>query len=774
MPDMKTSLNNNTIVEEDLTKDPESLLSTSSIPQTSRQTGTVLANQNTVAVSDMSRLRDRADLTEVNWNYKSVTSKPYIIKTFKWLASQAIGTSVFKLSLPRDYFYANSVLLAVADTFTAFRGDIRFYITVQSTPNVSGGLILSTNYQPDLQYPTMHTPFLRQHLVIDASNNSFTGEIVVPFRSDRNSIEFYDTAYDLEALVLAPLQGLSEVAITVAASLEDQEFRFLRPKLNFRKTQGLINVAVTNNNLSHIESATIPTNITGDELDTQVSMMDDVGLPTNPPPFIITFNSLNNTDNPHKVDKMVLNSSAVQVSTADTFNTKIDEMDINYINRERDHYVETFKITPDMPANTVLSNLPLVPTPIVSVVGSEGTDPISLLELNAYQAKYWRGGLKYKFKFFMNRFQSIRVYVALFYNINFADPNIIDYSSSHGVMVDIGGDRREFEIEVPFNSVTPWLNVPKDSFRKLSLALSGAETFTGSDFSLGQLAVYAVSPLVSSEGDLNPVYMVTTMSGAKDFELATFMPTPGNGTYIVTAPAVKTVQGLMLAEESKRTEDYQNDLIVSYKQLSKKWACLGELSVPNTLNDFWVFPVNYFNYLGTVPPEVYEVSSYRLISSLFTGYRGSIKLRIQVACDNPQNLRLFYLNPNSVAASAAPVWNAFTPTILNTMNYEVTPINYNGNVVTYEVEVPFQRNRKWYRTNLFDRLGETLSSWGYLMMFKSEPGTITYEKFDAPYTINVWGKIGDDGRFGILNGIYVTVREALGSLITTTWDPAIL
>lgn len=761
-------------------------------------TGTSLVLQNSVQVSDISRDKDQHDLLEIDWSYKNTTSKPFIVQTHKWLSSNAISDNIFKFSFPRDYFLGNHVLQTVGDTFLSMRGDLHFVVTAHGTPVSSGSVIITPDFYPfnaNNSQP-LYDAFVRQFAILDISDNTATADLVVPFKWLRNGIDPFDACTMINAYVLAPLQGINEVSLTITVFLENQEFKFLRPinnpslrdfrnrgaigvkenipkvtttptidkikEMDIRKVQGLVNVTTINNTLSDIQEATLPTNMTGDSLAVDTSLMDDVGVPTNPSGVIVKFNSLNNADNPQNIEKMALISKSQRVSTPATFNTTMDEMSYKHILCEREHLMREIKISKTVAAGEPVFSEFITPTSTIAQSANNQSPQVNLLQHVADKYKFWRGGIKYRIRFYMNRFQSIKIYCGLFYKAN-APTVFQDWSSSHGAILDIGGDQREVTIEVPYNSETPWLQVPHGILGNLI----GVDN-SAFDYSMGQLSVYAVTPLISPEGSPNDIQMVITQMGAEDFELANY--TPSN----------RTQASVLLSKRSLRTPNYITDVASDMKQYFSKWQLVSSSSkvgLSALHNYITCFCGEVFAKISATPSYATDdiilrkAEIARFEHLIHSHYCGGLKFRVELSkriskrneeavsddivpyCYyvNPDQQDVIMVNTNTMKQVAnalldfkvKPINNISTPYIAQPVNSK-----YSESTVVYEVEVTFQKNVKYTMVNR-EVLWRPLD-FGYLLFgFSSVAG----EKLDPStnyLSYNIYAKIADDGRFATI------------------------
>lgn len=772
-----------------------SFLKNEAISASISASGSAYTSQNNTLLVDMSRNVEQNDLLELAWSYKMATSKPYILDTGGWSTSDITGFTLLSFPFPNNYFTGNHVLKTIGETFMSVRGDLHFVVSLQGTPMASGALIVHANYYTQ-GLADLNEMYFRQHAVLDASDNSSTCDLVVPYRYWKNGTDPFSEIYTVYIQVLVPLAGITNMNYTVSCFLENQEFKFLRPieATTTRVTHGLLNITNINNTLSNVENATLPTNMTGDTLDVKATLMDDVGINTNSAPFLLRFPALNNMDNPHPIDKMALTSHALQLSTKDTFNSQIDEMSFKHILQEHDHYHSTLSMSTSTTVGEQIKVIPIVPNPKTMITPSDSVTDMNIMEYYAGFFKYWRGGLKYKIRFFMNRFQSMKFYVGLFYKAITPD-SFTDWSSSHGVIVDIGGDKREIEIEIPYNAETPWLHLPKGF---IDIENITNPDYTPFDFILGQLAIYAVTPLISPTGSPTTITAHVTMTTSDDFEFANF------STNYTSSVAQGDV--VKLSKDSTRTPDFNQDVIVSVKQLTKKWSTvfsqntqLMDVAYVNTAACFNVGSVlgSYTRY-NTGQSNYTFLRSYDLgnIDGLFPfqGYNGGIKLHVEMS-----------FTPGRIGSATGPIYDwykpyaiYFNPEVLNSSTarnidvnriagqldyfldtgnydnrvvpsaYHILPINNVGLVtdtVIYEIEIPFQRTTKFMKRDGF------FGSHGFLVLgYKRNFPTPEGMEVQPSYSLKIMAKISDDGRLGVLNNAPAILNQAENIRVKPFYD----
>jgi hypothetical protein len=747
----------------------DALTKTDQIPSVIDASGSQYTAQNATQLVDASRFKDTTDSIEMDWNYKVTTSKPFIVETGQWTTSSTAGTNLLTFIGPLDYFTGNHVLRTVANTFMSFRGDLHFVVSTQGMPLASGAMIVHSRYfTPDATSGAtavkMSDRYFRRHAILDISDNSATVDYVVPFKWYRNGMDPFDENFYIYIDVLVPLAGIGAVNYTVSCFLENQEFKFLRPleenpTRSERVTQGLLNFNTINNTFQDVTNATLPMNMKGDKLDLKPSLMDDVGVPTNGSAMTITYPSLNNCDNPAPIAKMTMISSAQQVSDFSTFNTKEDEMDFKNITCNREHYIRTLNIGVATSVGQQIVNFPLTPA-IAPFLTPDNVDiDLNVLEYYSQFFKHWRGGLKFKIRFFMNRFQSMKFYIGLFYK-TITPTSIVDWSASHGVIVDVGGDQRIVEIEIPYNSELPWLNVAHSGI-DITQPLQGYSVF---DFIMGQLAIYAVTPLITPTGSPTSITAHVTMTTSDDFEFANF------------STCGKYSQALMLSKPSLRTPDFITDTIVSVKQLLKRWQWVGtEEHVAPASTEYSSVLINPSALLARDLAGPSSTNIFYKPLDLLTGvrpyasYRGSLKVRIEMSYFTDESINFnptpfcLFINPEMTGLTAVngvsyitrlneSVFRYLSGAPSNFLNppYVIEPINNNGLTrYIFEIEVPFQKNHKYALT--YDSTTDfqlNFIDYGLIVCGFYHPLEPSFK--DYKMTTKIYGKIGDDGRFGIL------------------------
>lgn len=751
--------------------------------------GSAYTAQNNLTVENIPSSADVTDIHEVDYSYINTLKKPFYIRSFQITPANTIGQNVLTLNLPADYFAANHVLQNIGNTFRSFRGDIHLLISVQGTPLALGAMAAVVSYGANIgtyssATTSLQNAYYRHHAILDYSDNSNTTDLVIPFRFLRNAIDPFNTAHTVRFMPIVALAGQTAITVTISAFVENPVFRFLRPVTApiLRQTQGLITVTNINNTMNDIIDSTLPFNLTGDTLDINPSMMDAVPIPTNPNPFLIKYNSMNNANNPQPIERPMLNSGAQRISDKNTFGTTMDEMSIKSLT-QKEHFHTSFNISAATAVNSTIFATYVTPCMFWKANASQ---PVTPLDVLTQEFKYWRGGLKYKLRFYMNRFQSCKIYAAMFYKDS--EPTVLsDFSTSHGVVLDIGGDQREVEIEIPYNAETPWLFCPVRPGQDLSVTDASTQRYA-----LGKLALYAITPLISPEGSPTNITCHVTISTSDDFEYASYTSTTGS------------TQAIMLSKESTRTPNDITDVITSVKLPMKKYTKRSNFRTEHELSTVRLAasiynPMQTWNDYAAEGP--WATTSATMIkpfqkrvplANLFNAIRGGQTLRIEteIARLQPEIMATYHnwvpfciwLNGPNINSNAV----TYGPMILDTLQvyflnewagsevpptpYTIQPVNptvyQEGTKAVFEVDCSYLRTDKYALTSPSGTMQtHGLLVCGWFNPINSPEGE---EKGKIQIYTQMFQKLSDDARHGLAEATNFQMIPA------QYWDAAII
>jgi hypothetical protein len=224
------------------------------------------------------------------------------------------------------------------------------------------------------------------------------------------------------------------------------------------------------------------------------------------------------------------------------FGTSVDEMSIKYIT-SRPNYIETFPWTTADAQGKLLYSTPVVPnspiTPIPITGQTETGFQMTHLSYTCMAFNYWRGSIRYIFKFVKTPYHSGRIRWT--YTPKGALPSglpkTIDLARSYTDVVDIGG-KTDFEVTIPLVYELPWV---LNGMNPLHLGeIPGILTLTV------VTALRRPNEIVSDQVDV-----IVEKSGGADFEVA--RPT-NNGVFVpVQRQESDTVYGVMTSNTQEPT-----------------------------------------------------------------------------------------------------------------------------------------------------------------------------------------------------------------------------
>lgn len=235
--------------------------------------------------------------------------------------------------------------------------------------------------------------------------------------------------------------------------------------------------------------------------------------------------------------------------------TDVDEMSLDFI-KSKPAYLATFSWTTSDAIDTVLYNLPLKMDDFYTSFTS-GTYTPKCYPPFVYIAqmfRYWRGGLRFTFKFVKTEFHSGRI--GIMFNPIVLGGSAPAYTTANRTyalreIIDIR-DGNTIDIIIPYVSLTPFLD---------------KETL------FGTLQLYVTNPLIAPATVSSTIKVLVEISAAPDFEYAVPAPTLIRPTAVYNPQASKFVP--------KKDKDYLYSGIIGNSQLlsddhMSARACIGE------------------------------------------------------------------------------------------------------------------------------------------------------------------------------------------------------
>lgn len=183
--------------------------------------------------------------------------------------------------------------------------------------------------------------------------------------------------------------------------------------------------------------------------------------------------------------------------------TDYDELSIDFIKSKFSYFGSDTLSTGDAINHVIMSGT--VQPSSYQFTHTVGTDAWYTYTPVAYLAEFfdcWRGGLKYKFKFVKTKFHSGRV-MFVYTHVTASDPLTPTFTIANSVyglreIWDLTTSS-EFEVTVPYQATTPWLNLDEGS---------------------GRWALIVLDPLVAPSTVTSTITVLGEVAGADDLEFA--------------------------------------------------------------------------------------------------------------------------------------------------------------------------------------------------------------------------------------------------------------
>lgn len=447
--------------------------------------------------------------------------------------------------------------------------------------------------------------------------------------------------------------------------------------------------------------------------------------------------------------------------------TDYDEMDFSYIGRK----YAWFKTQPWVLADTVgqLFNIPVGPYSALTVGSAVNHTPVSFIANNF---KFWRGSLRYKFKFVKTEFHSGRLSFSFF---PFRDPAAPNFNSDYYVhrwIVDIR-ENNEIEIVVPYIS---------------------ASMYTGFLSSIGRLQISVVDPLIAPATVTGSITILCEIAAGDDFEVAV----PGGAmspTLVVPQSGLPSAYNIMTgtigsskveANPTLASSVSMGDKVSSFRPLLKRFYMMRQNTSVSAstilLNSPGVGVVtDYIPILPLAPATPYFTSDLvATIASCYSMWRGGVRIRDVLSrgmLNTTKNASpiVAVLNTDDLGSYSVPIVKSGTAA-------SFAPVSQNFSRVYQEVdknaivtlEVPQYSEHLARATQDCFSLGTTAAfNYNSFSTFATSTGNIVY--INAPAGVsasitpvdgyqlhNVHRALADDGNFMgfvsippmILNSVY--------------------
>jgi hypothetical protein len=511
-----------------------------------------------------------ATIKEMAWDLSRIMERPTLVGSYAWtpasdfLASRNIPLDVIPVKLAQIPFVA----------FQYWRGDVVLRLQIAGSPLVQGILAMTfiplcdsktaTDISKDISSLTINpTVYLY-------ANSNTMAELRIPYnhplayirtKGPNNDIQNslgVVVIYVLEAL--KAVDAVKQVSVSLFSFMENSEFKVprLSSLMTFPATaeSGLLTGALSaltsiggsmiapvvsqltgtakdkvarkskrgkGAMIEEFTSKAMPDNFIGDTIDMVGEALggvlgfmglDNPTVPVESERTIVKANgSMNYCVGPEHIEKMSLMPQSLPLTTAETFGTVVDEMDMSYL-YSKYSYMGRFEINVSDGVAAIVASYPLSPYPTIQNIGGSMTPLNTEVQYSVYfpllsylglPFRYWTGGLTYKFLVSASSLHTCKLFVSFNYGNPLVEPptTLQDVTSQYGLAIEISQGSNEFEFTAPYVASTPY-----------------KEIFTGvvnENNTMGIMRVSVMNPLVAPPAVAPSISVAVFICGANDF-----------------------------------------------------------------------------------------------------------------------------------------------------------------------------------------------------------------------------------------------------------------
>jgi hypothetical protein len=527
---------------------------------TTQQTGTISTER---PESSTTERKANMFVPDIDWALTTMVEKPTLVDTIDWTVSQASRTVLTQLYGPQE-FWANNFNHAPFELFQYWRGTMIVTFQINGTPFHQGRLIAFwcplLNKERVNTWHRIHAPASTTvpHVQLDPAISN-TVELRIPFVNPNhyldlgrilddsaNSIKLLNYMGTLTLLVQNPLKAATgatqTLKITMHVRFTDNNWAVPKPEslctTNLRKVRQRLSdskvvvkglgdgLAGTFGNIKRAILNTIgPTQIM--DAIAGVTVMDKPTVATEPE--LYTPNKCgfySNSTNVTQMERFSLLPKDYEMSTHETFGTKMDEMDIAYMCKIWNlDYTMTWNTS--APTGTIVNAGYICPCPnALWKQTSTGGAPWWLPEtkvaptmMDYVSAKFtfWEGSIKFKFQIIASKYHSGRLAFTIHdgtFNQAEIPTGLSARMSQFTTLLDLGANNNEFEIVIPYYAIRK-LRVPNGQ----NIPHSFGDLNDLEDYACGMWVLSVVNPLVAPSGVATSVDINHWRAAGDDFHL---------------------------------------------------------------------------------------------------------------------------------------------------------------------------------------------------------------------------------------------------------------
>lgn len=364
-----------------------------------------------------------------------------------------------------------------------------------------------------LIYPLL--PFQTSGSVASISCSLFTIFENNNFKVPRNSRGITAKLARAESLVTSALGSLADIGGSLASTAVNTMATSVKDTITQFTKNSKTEVE------DHANSAAMPLNFIGDVLDVAGDALgsalsffglDNPTIPTESGRHIVKSNgSMNYAQGPEYVEKLQIAPASLALTTAETFGSITDEMNLSYL-CSRYSYFGSFNVSATQVPGTIVFSCPLSPFPTVrpnSVSVSYGSFiqqnvSFPLLSYLGIPFRFWTGGLRIKMIVSASMMHTTKLFCAFNYGeYTGGTTTLLDVTSQYGAAIEVSQGSNEFELSIPYVATTPYLNVFDGNVNASN--------------SMGTFNVVVMNQLVAPASVVSQIQFALFIAGGEDF-----------------------------------------------------------------------------------------------------------------------------------------------------------------------------------------------------------------------------------------------------------------
>lgn len=769
-------------------------------------------------------------------DYNQFLHKPLFVDQFIWSTASSVDTNLGIVVTPFDIINTNEFLTIPFKSSCFYRMKAKVVLQVAGTIR-HAGIVLAAALPTGVSATAPNNYLLSVPHAFLYANQANPVSIEVPFynpgplrqtnfadraprliRGSDNTDSYARVALRVVNQLSAPSTGSTTVIITAHVIIEELEFYTPAPVEVLYAQSQIITQALDSATSILKQKSSDFIDLCRGTLHMWTGLHNpNLGAPTDK-------HYMQQRNNPNVVDALTQYETLSPYSmdesgqtTAPLFHNKVDEMDMQYLLSQPQFITQNIDIPLNSNVGDLIFTRPITPFMAVPSKTSASHVLTSIQSKLAFCASHWSGDMELMLQIDMSNMQYLKLMVVLDYtrNINSTDIGVEGSPTSFGPFQGTLTHTLEFAgggtiqcVKLPFMS----------PYRQLPLTTD----WKANALSHGIVRIYVLQPPVTSDDTIVPQLNVL-MRCLPNFQLygishrrATYSVIPNPVLAMSSEPDTMEVQSMEMSEVATVTSQECTDHkvedkpgvvyspgnlrpIVSVRDIVRRlYPVAGWLVTPSSTlrNNYITVPIDGLfrnsrtgiNYPGTGT----NVTPLQIVSDLFYGYRGSVKLKVMITGSNATSVQYF---PPSQSVTKEGIFGLYVPTTNITTNAALLtdavetclpypdpnrplpvvtlqemadynrrpsilrsvggPGSIEDQVTVHDCSVPYMSHQDFVTRESRELLTSSLigstESLGYLKIsFTSTVTSTTPTVLYSNVFITIFAGCGDDARFGML------------------------